>query len=127
MYNAYFLIYSNIVYAILCFVFWFVVELICLIGLIGAIISGVAMEMTRAYKAIIKTYVFSALVLTVIFVTQMKQDNFFILAILFAVYGFCAVPIIAITFECAVTLTLYITFPFFPFFSFFSFFSSVLF
>ena len=70
-------------------------------GLFGAIIAGIAMEYNQKYRSILKTFTFSTILVGITFVIQLKENNFLIVTILFGIFGFCAVPIVAVTFECA--------------------------
>ena len=45
------------------------------------------------------------LITTGIFLWQLKADNFVIVTIILGIFGFCAIPIVAVTFECAAETT----------------------
>ena len=79
--------------------------LLILGGIFGAIISGAAMELTRKYNEILKVFVAGTVLVAIVFVTQMKENNLVILDVLFGLFGFCAIPIVCVTFECAAECT----------------------
>jgi hypothetical protein len=75
---------------------------IIVVGLIGAIVGGVIMEKTRAYRTIMKVYVVTTGAVGLLFYTMMIPDNFWPLIVSAALLGFFALPILPIMMEvCA--------------------------
>ncbi len=63
------------------------------------------MEITHAYNRILKGFVVASAICGVALVNVLKPDNLTTVTIVFGVFGFCAVPIVAVTFECAAECT----------------------
>ena len=74
-------------------------------GIIGAVIAGIAMEITKKYKEILRVCVIGAMLATINFIFQMRDNNLIILNISFAILGGFAVPIVAIVCECSAECT----------------------
>eukprot|EP01084_Bolivina_argentea_P109090 194979_1 len=74
-------------------------------GLIGAVVAGICMEVFRAYRTILKTFTFFTCVIMLFLLWQLKPHNLSVVTMVFGIFGFMAIPIVAVTFECAAECT----------------------
>ncbi len=75
---------------------------IIVVGLIGAVVGGILMEKTKAYRAIFKSYMVLAGFAGLLFFSLMYKDNFWPLLCAAGLLGFVALPLLPIMMElCA--------------------------
>eukprot|EP01084_Bolivina_argentea_P189172 325401_1 len=74
-------------------------------GLFGSIIAGVLMEITRSYRILLKVSTVLTFVFLIILISQLRKDNFIGVLIIFGLFGFVALPIVPLTYECAAECT----------------------
>lgn len=74
-------------------------------GLFGAVVAGVAMEIFRQYRSILKIFTSFTCIAMIFLLWQLKPHNLTIVTIIFGIFGFVAVPIVAVTFEAAAECT----------------------
>eukprot|EP01084_Bolivina_argentea_P069276 126086_1 len=74
-------------------------------GLFGAVVAGACMEIFRQYRTILKTFTTLTCIAMCFLLWQLKADNATIVTVIFGIFGFMAIPIVAITFEAAAECT----------------------
>ena len=78
---------------------------IILAGLFNAFLSGILMDRTHAYRLILKVLVFGACVSTIYFILILRPNEFYPLIISIGLMGFFLLPLMPVSFECAVECT----------------------
>jgi hypothetical protein len=74
-------------------------------GLINVCIAGVIMDRTHAYHLILKILLVGALVSGIYFILILQPNQFYPLAVSIGLIGFFLLPLLPVTFECAVECT----------------------
>jgi MFS family permease len=78
---------------------------IVLAGLVNAFIVGLIMDKTHAYRLILKILLIGACGSAVFFVIILQPNKFYPLAVAIGLLGFFLLPLLPVTFECAVECT----------------------
>ena len=63
------------------------------------------MEVFRQYRSILKVFTASTCIVELFLLWQLKPNNLVIVTVLFGIFGFMAIPIVAVTFEAAAECT----------------------
>jgi MFS family permease len=79
--------------------------MIIVAGLFNAFIVGVIMDKTHAYRLILKVLVVGACVTGIFFIIILQPNQYYPLAASIGLMGFFLLPLLPITFECAVECT----------------------
>lgn len=74
-------------------------------GLLNAFIVGIIMDQTHAYRLILKILLFGACGAGIFFVFVLRPDKFIPLTISIGLMGFFLLPLLPVSFECAVECT----------------------
>lgn len=79
--------------------------LILVTGLFNAFISGFIMDRTHAYRKILKSLLICASLAVIFFVIVLRQNQLYLLGISIGLMGFFLLPLLPVSFECAVECT----------------------
>ena len=74
-------------------------------GLFNAFLAGVIMDKTHAYKLILKILLVGACLSGVFFVIILRPNQYYPLAVSIGLMGFFLLPLLPVSFECAVECT----------------------
>jgi FLVCR family MFS transporter 7 len=74
-------------------------------GLFNAFLAGVIMDKTHAYRLILKILLIGAFASTVFFIIMLQPNKYYPLAVSIGLMGFFSLPLLPVTFECAVECT----------------------
>ena len=74
-------------------------------GLFNAFLAGVIMDKTHAYKLILKILLVGAFLSEVFFVIILRPNQYYPLAVSIGLMGFFLLPLLPVSFECAVECT----------------------
>jgi len=74
-------------------------------GLINAFLVGIIMDKTHAYRIILRVLLIGACLSGLFFVLVLRPDEYYLLAIAIGLMGFFLLPLLPVTFECAVECT----------------------
>jgi predicted MFS family arabinose efflux permease len=79
--------------------------IIIVVGLINAFIVGVIMDRTHAYRLILKVLSVGACASGIYFILILQSDQYYPLAVSIGLMGFFLLPLLPVSFECAVECT----------------------
>ena len=79
--------------------------IIIISGIVNACIAGVIMDRTHAYRLILKILLVGGLASGISFVLILQPNQFYPLAVSIGLIGFFLLPLLPVTFECAVECT----------------------
>ena len=79
--------------------------IIIVAGLFNAFLAGVIMDKTHAYRLILKILLFGACASVVFFIFFLRPNQFYPLAASIGLMGFFMLPLLPVSFECAVECT----------------------
>jgi MFS transporter, FLVCR family, MFS-domain-containing protein 7 len=79
--------------------------IIIVAGLFNAFLAGVIMDKTHAYRLILKILLFGACASVLFFIFFLRPNRFYPLAASIGLMGFFLLPLLPVSFECAVECT----------------------
>ena len=79
--------------------------IIIISGLTNACVAGIIMDRTHAYRLILKLLLIGALLAGIYFVLILQPNQLYPLAVSIGLMGFFMLPLLPVTFECAVECT----------------------
>ena len=79
--------------------------IIIVAGLTNACIAGVIMDRTHAYRLILKVLLVGAFASGIYFILILQPNQFYPLAVSIGLMGFFLLPLLPVSFECAVECT----------------------
>ena len=74
-------------------------------GIVSAIIIGIILDRTHKYFLILKTFFVLSLVAIMSVILVIRPNQKILVAIFFGILGFAMLPLLPVTFECAIELT----------------------
>ena len=74
-------------------------------GLFNAFLAGIIMDKTHAYKHILKVLLIGAVASGIFFIIILRPNQYYPLAISIGLMGFFLLPLLPVSFECAVECT----------------------
>ncbi len=78
---------------------------IIIAGLVNALVAGIIMDRTHAYRLILKILLVGACASGIYFILILQPNKFYPLAISIGLMGFFLLPLLPVSFECAVECT----------------------
>jgi FLVCR family MFS transporter 7 len=79
--------------------------IVIITGLINACVAGVIMDRTHAYRLILRILLVGGLASGIYFILILQPNEFYPLAVAVGLIGFFLLPLLPVTFECAVEST----------------------
>jgi len=78
---------------------------IIIAGLLNAFLAGVIMDKTHAYRIILKVLLIGACASAIFFILILQPNKYYPLAVSIGLMGFFLLPLLPVSFECAVECT----------------------